>query len=168
MNTNENNNEIEMTNTESTETVETETQDVEGEQLAAEAAAEEKKPAWIEFTAALAAHAAALGLQVQEQKGFTKFMNPETGHKLYVAKQGRTVKRVDTTLPILGEDGTYPLDKPNGKIECHVVAELDKVTEVLTKLADSSVGKIRAAKRAPKAEAAIEETAEAADSAEQA
>lgn len=171
MNTdNTNNSEIEtMTNeTESTESTETQAQDAEGEQLAAEAAAEDKKPAWIEFTAALTAHAQALGLQVTEQVGFTKFVNPETGHKLYVAKQGRAVKRVDTTLPILGQDGTYPLDKPNGKIECHVVAELEKVTEVLTQLADSSVGKIRAAKRAPKAEAASEPAAESTESTEQA
>jgi hypothetical protein len=151
-------------NTESTET-QTEAQDAEGEQLAAEAAEEEKAPAWIQFTAALNAHASALGLQVMEQKGFTKYINAETGHKLYVAKQGRAVKRVDTTLPILGQDGTYPLSKPNGKIECHVVAELETVTKVLEQLADSSVGKIRAAKRAPKAEAPAAE-AEATDSTE--
>jgi hypothetical protein len=145
----------ENTEIESTESVETtlEAQDAEGDQLEAEAAEEEKAPAWMQFTAALNAHAAALGLQVAEQKGFTKYINAETGHKLYVAKQGRAVKRVDTTLPILGQDGTYPLSKPNGKIECHVVAELETVTKVLEQLADSSVGKIRAAKRAPKAEA---------------
>jgi hypothetical protein len=149
MNDNDSNNEIETT----------ETQDVEGEQLAAEAAAEERKPAWVEFTTALAAHAQALGLQVTDQVGFMKFMNPTTGHKLYIAKQGRAVKRVDTTLPILGQDGTYPLDKPNGRIECHVVAELEKVTKVLSQLADSSIGKIRAAKRASKNEAATVESA---------
>lgn len=154
-------------NTESTETeTQLEAQDAEGQQLDAEAEEEAKAPAWIEFTAALSAHATALGIQVTEQKGFTKFVNAATGHKLYVAKQGRQVKRVDTTLPILGQDGTYPLSKPNGKIECHIVADLEKVTKVLEQLADESVGKIRAAKRAPKAEAeapatATEETAEA-------
>ena len=131
--------------------------DAEDMALAAEAEAETKTPAWVDFIAALDAHASALGLMVQSQKGFTKFINGETGHKLYVAKQGRAVKRVDTTLPILGQDGTYPLSKPNGKIECHVVADLDTVTKVLSQLADSTGGKLRAAKRAPKAEEASAE-----------
>lgn len=140
--------------------------DAEGEQLEAEAQEEAKAPAWVEFGAALTAHAQALGLQVQDQVGFIKFINGETGHKLYVAKQGRLVKRVDTTLPILGQDGTYPLSKSNGKIECHVVAELETVTKVLTQLADSSIGKIRAAKRAPKAEAPAAESTESTESSE--
>jgi hypothetical protein len=151
-------------NTENTES--TETMDAEGAQIEAEATEEQKSPAWVEFSAALNAHCQALGLDVQDQVGFIKFTNKETGHKLYVAKQGRLVKRVDTTLPILGVvDGTYPLDKPNGKIECHIVAELDKVTAALTLLADSATyGKIRAAKRAPKAEVAESTEAEATES----
>lgn len=149
---------------ESTESTTTESQDAEDtateQQMTAEAAEEAKPPAWMDFCAALSAHATALGLQVQDQAGFTKFINGETGHKLYVAKQGRAVKRVDTTLPILGQDGTYALAKPNGKIECHVVPELETVTKVLTQLADASVGKIRSAKRVPKVESdvAVEET----------
>lgn len=131
------------------------------EQLSAEA--DQKTPAWVDFIAALDAHAQALGLSVKEQKGFTKFFNSETGHKVYVAKQGREVKRVDTTLPILGQDGTYDLSKPNGKIACHVVANLETVTKVLTQLADSTVGKIRQANKKAKAEeAAPEAPAEAA------
>ena len=89
--------------------------------------------------------------------------NLETGHKLYVAKQGKEVKRVDTTLPILGQDGTYPISKPNGKIECHVIADLETVTAVLSQLADTSVGKIRPAKRAPKVEAEAVEAAPVAE-----
>lgn len=158
-----NNTELETltTNTESTESAETATMDAEEtateQQLEAEGVEAEKIPAWVDFTAALDAHASALGLTVQTQKGFTKYVNMETGHKLYVAKQGKEVKRVDTTLPILGEDGTYALSKPNGKIECHVIADLEKVTAVLTKLADSSMGKIRPAKRQAKAEVAATE-----------
>lgn len=157
----ENNNEIENTQAEQLEATEstTEQMDAEDQALAAEAEAETKTPAWVDFIAALDAHAQALGLQVQEQKGFTKFINGETGHKLYVAKQGRAVKRVDTTLPILGQDGTYALSKPNGKIECHVVADLETVTKVLSQLADSTAGKLRAAKRAPKAAEVTEEPA---------
>lgn len=133
-------------------------QDQEGAALTAEAEAEDKAPAWIDFTAALMAHAATLGLDSLEQKGFVKFSNKATGHKLYVAKGGRAVKRVDTTLPILGKmDGTYELSKPNGKIECHVVAELDKVTAVLTALASEENGKLRPAKRV-KAEETVSET----------
>ncbi len=132
------------------------------QQMEAEADAEPAKaPAWIDFCAGLNAQAQALGLQVQTQKGFTKYVNLETGHKLYVAKQGKEVKRVDTTLPILGQDGTYPLSKDNGKIECHVIADLATVTAVLTQLADGSIGKIRPAKRAPKAAPAVEAVEEA-------
>lgn len=148
---------IESTQSEQLESTESTEMDAEDQALAAEAEAETKTPAWVDFIAALDAHAQALGLQVQEQKGFTKFINGETGHKVYVAKQGRAVKRVDTTLPILGQDGTYPLSKANGKIECHVVADLDTVTKVLSQLADSSMGKLRAAKRAPKAADATSE-----------
>lgn len=163
---NETNESIESTQSDSIESTESIEVDAEDQALAAEAEAETKTPAWMDFCAALTAHAQALGLLVQEQKGFTKYINGETGHKLYVAKQGRQVKRVDTSLPILGQDGTYPLSKPNGKIECHIVPDLDTVRGVLSQLADSSVGKIRAAKRAPKAtEVAAEEPA--AESAEQ-
>lgn len=159
------------TSTESTETMEassTESAPMDAEdtateqQMEAESLEAEKAPAWIDFCAALTAHAQALGLTVQEQRGFTKYINAETGHKLYVAKGAKEVKRVDTTLPILGQDGTYPLAKPNGKVECHVIADLETVTAVLSQLADSTVGKIRQAKRAPKAEleAATEAAAE--------
>lgn len=143
---------IESTESELNTTEGADTGDTEGQALEAEAQEEAKAPAWVEFNAALSARAVALGLHVQEQASFTKFINMETGHKLYVAKQGRVVKRVDTTLPILGQDGTVPLSKPNGKIECHVIPEIETVTKVLTQLADSAAtGKLRAAKRAPKA-----------------
>ncbi len=167
----ENNTNTEIETTETTGTTETtetvasmDAEDTATEQqMDAEAAEAEKAPAWIDFCAALTAHAQALGLTVQEQRGFTKYINAETGHKLYVAKGAKEVKRVDTTLPILGQDGTYPLAKPNGKVECHVIADLETVTAVLSQLADSTVGKIRQAKRAPKAEleAAPEAAAEA-------
>ena len=157
---------IESTESDATNTESTDSGDAEGQALQAEADAESKTPAWVEFNAALSAHATALGLQVQEQASFTKFINLETGHKLYVAKQGRLVKRVDTTLPILGQDGTLPLSKPNGKIECHVIPEIETVTKVLTQLADSSVGKLRAAKRAPKVEVAESTEAESTEATE--
>jgi hypothetical protein len=138
----------------------------EGEQLeASEEVGGDKTPAWVDFTAALSAHAQALGLAIIEQKGYTQFKNLETGHKLYVAKGDRAVKRVDTTLPILGQDGTYDVAKPNGKINCHVVVDLETVTKVLTQLADSSIGKIRTAKRS-KAAVADEAPAEEAPAAE--
>ena len=158
------NNEVTMDNATETETTGAvmDSEDAATEQKL-EAEAEQKAPAWIDFCAALDAHAQALGLSVQTQKGFTKYFNLETGHKLYVAKQGKEVKRVDTTLPILGQDGTYPITKPNGKIECHVIADLETVTAVLSQLADASVGKIRPAKRAPKAEAEAVEAAPVAE-----
>jgi len=168
---NETNTEIETLTTETATTERTHALAMDAEETATEEgmtaeSAEDKTPAWVDFTAALDAHAQALGLQVQDQAGFTKYINAETGHKLYIAKQGRKVKRVDTTLPILGQDGTYDLAKPNGKIACHIVPELDYVTAALTQLADSSVGKLRSAKRvkaaveAPAEEPAVEAAAE--------
>jgi hypothetical protein len=151
-----NSTEIETTDALAMDAEETATEDG----MTAEAASEDKTPAWVDFTAALDAHASALGLQVQDQAGFTKYINAETGHKLYIAKQGRKVKRIDTTLPILGQDGTYDLSKPNGKIACHLLPDLEVVTAALTQLADSSVGKIRAAKRV-KAAPAVEAVEEA-------
>jgi hypothetical protein len=110
---------------------------------------EPKTPAWEAFASALQAHAQALGLEWTEQKGFIKVVNASTAQKLYIAKGGKAVKRIDTTLPILGQDGTYPLEKPNGKIECHVVADVDTVKTVLTQLAGTEFGSLRASKRAP-------------------
>jgi len=116
-------------------------------------AKEPKTPAWEAFAAGLKAHAEALGLEVTEQKGFIKYVNGKTQHKLYVARGGRAVKRVDTTLPLIGKvDSAYALEKPNGKIECHVVPEVQAVLDVLTILASEEFGSLRPSKRAPKAE----------------
>lgn len=118
----------------------------------AAASAEDKTPAWEAFANGLRAHAESLGLKIEEQKGFIKYENEATGHKLYVARGGRAVKRVDTTLPILGQPNTLPLEKANGKIECHVVPEVEAVKGALTLLASEEFGKLRPSKRAAKAE----------------
>lgn len=137
-----------MSNEETSEEIEiTAAEGTEGE-----ASEETKEPAWQAFASGLMAHAQALGLQVTEQKGFVKFVNGVTGHKLYAAKGGRAVKRVDTTLPILGQANTLPLEKANGKIECHVIPEVEAVKEVLTLLASDQFGALRPSKRAAKAE----------------
>lgn len=140
---NENQIETEMNETEMNASSETETTE----------SKEAKAPAWEAFAAGLRAHAEALGLEVQEQKGFIKYVNGKTQHKLYVARGGRAVKRVDTTLPLIGKvDAAYALEKPNGKIECHVIPEVQAVLEVLTMLASEDFGSLRPSKRAPKAE----------------
>ncbi len=122
------------------------------EEKAKKPAAPKGPPAHEAFIAAIKAHASALGLGYKDQKGFAQFFNAETGHKLYVAKQGRAVTRVETTLPILGQEGTHKLEKPNGKITCTIDPDLALIEGVLLQLADSAVGKIRAPLRQPKAE----------------
>lgn len=96
-------------------------------------------PAYLAFVAAVAAHAAALGLHVKEQKGFFQIYS-ETGHKLYVAKQGKGVSRIDTTMPrsilvVNGQDLSLPLSKPNGRIACHVDPSVESVNRALEVLA---------------------------------
>lgn len=111
-------------------------------------------PAYEAFVAACRAHGEALGLQVKEQKGFFQFINATTGHKLYVAKQGRSVTRIDTTLPMSALPGiSLKLEKPNGRIACHVQADVDAAQLALDTLATYGE-KIPAPKRQAKAEAA--------------
>jgi hypothetical protein len=143
---NENNTEIE--NVESTENLQTEGQLEASEEQQMEASAEteagenaeapkEKAPAaWLSFVAAVEAHANALGLSTKDQKSFFQVFNATTSHKLYVAKQDRGVKRIDTTLPMsaLGSIA-YDLEKPNGRIACHVLPTAEAVTEALNVLA---------------------------------
>jgi hypothetical protein len=107
-------------------------------------------PAYEAFVAAVKAHGIALGLAVKEQKGFFQFRRPATDQRLYIAKQGRGVTRIDTTLPrsaltVNGKDISLPLTKENGKIECHVDPTVESVTEALTILAGYDV-KVRSAK----------------------
>lgn len=129
-------------------------------QAQAEAKKERKEPAYKAFVAALEAQAAALGLSVKEQKGYFQFSNPATGHRMVVAKQGKAVTRIDTTLEVLGEEGTYPLSAPNGRIVCHIEANPEIVARYLQRLA-TSTDKIRAPKREKKAKATEDEQAQA-------
>lgn len=111
---------------------------------------ERKEPAYKAFIAALETQAAALGLSVKEQKGYFQFKNSTTGHRMVVAKQGKAVTRIDTTLEVLGQEGTYPLEAPNGRIACHIEANPDVVAHYLEMLA-TGTEKLRAPKREKKA-----------------
>lgn len=130
----------------------TETTTTTTETLSPKAAKEKQAPAYLAFIAGLEQKAQALGLSVKEQKGYYQFKNLVTGHRMVVAKQGKVVTRVDTTLPVLGQEGTYALDMPNGRIECHIDANPDTVAHYLEVLATSGE-KIRAPKREKKAKA---------------
>jgi hypothetical protein len=121
----------------------------------------EKAPAaHLAFIEAVRVHASALGLGYKDQAGFAQFFESETGHKLYIAKQGKQVKRVDTTLPLVGVmDGAFELDSSNGKIACHIPAEQGAVFQALEMMAEKSFGKVRPANRPPaKAKAESTET----------
>lgn len=129
----------------------------------------EKKaaPAYQVFMTALQAHVEALGLSIKEQKGFIQFMNQTTGHKLYLAKGGREVKRVDTTLPKDQLEGLWlPLENDNGRITCHIEPTVDAVALALEVLAKFD-GKIPAPKRSKKADKAESSATETTASAQQ-
>lgn len=128
----------ENTGTENTATIETK---------------EKKAPAYQAFVSALSTWAEANGLSVKEQKGYFQFKNPSTGHRLVVAKQGKAVTRIDTTLEVLGQPGTRDLEAPNGRITCHIDADLDTVMHYLGILAHGQ-DKLRPPMRKAKAEAA--------------
>lgn len=120
------------------------------ENLSPKAKKEKQAPAYLAFIAALQTKAEALGLSVKEQKGYFQFKNLATGHRMVVAKQGKAVTRIDTTLEVLGQDGTYALEVPNGRIACHIDANPDTVAFYLEMLATGSE-KLRAPKREKKA-----------------
>lgn len=97
-------------------------------------------PAYEAFMAAVSAHAKALGLDVKEQKHFFQIF-AGTGHKLYVAKDKKSVNRVDTTLPrtalvVNGRDISLPLDTPNGRIACHIDPTVESVLTALDVMAN--------------------------------
>jgi len=101
------------------------------------------EPAYLAFVAATNAHAALLGVSVKEQKGFFQYSSAVNGHKLYVAKQGKGVSRVDTTLPrtaltVNGRDISLPLSKPNGRVTCHIDPSVESVNAALEVLASFS------------------------------
>jgi hypothetical protein len=152
-----------MENIENTEALSIETSNTESTDVGSEPA-EPKTPAWESFIAATKAHAEALGLETKMQKGYFQIKNAATAHKLYIALQARKVKRVDTTLPLVGVlAGAQELEKgpgSNGRIVCHVPAEMDVMTEVLAMLASDQFGNLPAPKRAPKAAAEESESTE--------
>lgn len=134
------------------ENMEAEHMEAAGAETPATGEKKEKGPAaHLAFVAAAKAHAEALGLQTKDQKGFFQIWNATTGHKLYVAKQGRAVTRIDTTLPVeeLGAI-SLPLTKPNGRVTCHVQATPEAVSAALDVLA-SYGEKIPSPKRPAKA-----------------
>lgn len=152
---NDNNKEMKMQNeeNENPEQEHEDTMDAEGSIDAPVHAKEAKTPAWQVFRDALSAKAESLGLKVKEQAGYIQYLNADTGHKLYVAKGGKEVKRIDTTLPLVGKlDSAYALEKPVGRIACHIKPDVDAVSAALGMLADPATGKIPAPKRHKKDE----------------
>lgn len=105
------------------------------------------------FLEALEAHAQALGLKTLTQTSFVQFLEPGTGHKLYVGRTARdtTPVRVETTLPVLDRiAGATPPAKENGKIAAVLPPEMEVVMQVMQLLASKELGPIRSAKRISK------------------
>lgn len=129
------------------------------------AAAAKTKPASVNvqaaheaFIAALEAHATTLGLTFIPQSSFYQFLEPNTGHKMYVAKTARdsTEIHVETTMDLVGKiPGAVAPEKENGKIASVLPPKLDLLMQALNILASGTLGKVRGARRTlAKAEAA--------------
>jgi hypothetical protein len=146
------NNTADETNNTSTETVETTETNVEQVEAQPEESApktlksveagkvpstskESKEKAHVAFLEAARAAANALGFATHDQKGWLKVENLTTGHKLYVARGGKSVK-IETTIPtdVLGEYGTAHAGG-NGKIASNVVSTVEALNQALEILA---------------------------------
>lgn len=100
---------------------------------------------------ALEAHAETLGvLTVKPQTSFVQFLEPTTGHKVYVSRTSRegTPVRVETTMPLVGHlPGATVPPKDNGKIEAILSPDLETCIRVLDLLAGMSFGPVRPPRR---------------------
>lgn len=83
---------------------------------------------------------AELGFHTSEKSAFLKIECPSTRHRMYVS-MSKTLGHIDTTLPVKGEPGTYPLSKHNGSITCHIEPDLESLERYMRMLADGSMGK---------------------------
>lgn len=105
---------------------------------------------------ALEAHAQTLGvLTVKPQTSFVQFLEPTTGHKVYVSRTSRegTPVRVETTLPLVGHlPGATAPPKENGKIEAVLSPDVETCIRVLDLLAGKSFGPVRPPRRPAPAE----------------
>lgn len=69
-------------------------------------------------------------LSLEDTSGWHKVVSKANGHR-FVIQKGK-LRRIDTTLPIKGQDGTEPLKADNGKITCHIKPDsLEKFVSVL-------------------------------------
>lgn len=75
------------------------------------------------------------GLETKDQKGFVQFLNPKTGHKLYVSKGGKS-PRIDCSIEAnaMGEIA-QPFQGENGRIRSSIIADEKSLKEALDTLA---------------------------------
>lgn len=79
-------------------------------------------------------------LFLEDTSGWHKLCSRANGHRIVIQKGAKGLKRIDTTLPVKGQDGTEALKADNGKITCHIKPDaLDKFVDVLI---DPSVEKL--------------------------
>jgi hypothetical protein len=104
--------------------------------------------------AANAAKIQALGLEVEDQANFVQIKEAATGHRIYVAKESRTVKHLPTTMECGGELGETVPEGTNGKIAAYVAVDLFE--QALEALASARYGKVRPSKRTKKAAVVVE------------
>lgn len=89
-----------------------------------------------------------LGLLRSDTSACYKIQGPTNKHRMYVFKS-KTLGKIDTTLPVQGQPGTYGLSAPNGAIACHVDADLVHLETYLRMLGDAELGKQESNKPRP-------------------
>lgn len=79
-------------------------------------------------------------LYLEDTSGWHKLCSRANGHRIVVQKGAKGLKRIDTTLPVKGQDGTEPLNATNGKITCHI--KPDSLDKFIGALIDPSIEKL--------------------------
>lgn len=78
---------------------------------------------------------------IDDKSGWHKVTSKVNSHKIYVQK-GDNVKRIDTTLPVSGQEGTRQLKSPNGKITCHLEANEETFGVFVTAMSATDLEKL--------------------------
>jgi len=102
-------------------------------------------PAYVSFVATLKASIEGTSeIQVREVARYVCFESKVNGHKVYVPKNTGSMKKLDTTIPLLGKlKIASPLKKPNGKIECHLEPDAETIVSQVLPLLLSNETRLR-------------------------
>lgn len=80
-------------------------------------------------------------VDIEGKSSWWKIESKVNNHKIYV-QTGDNLKKIETTLPIKGQEGTADLPNHNGKITCRIVATRENLAKFMPLLNDASVEKL--------------------------